>query len=100
MKCITPAELLVWQKEGKEYQLIDVREPYEIAVASMGGVSIPMEQIPDRLQEIRTDIPVIIHCQSGRRSEAVVYWIEGKRPCDNLFSLKGGIIAWNELQAK
>lgn len=96
MKLITPQELESWKKSGKEFQLIDVRESYEIANTTMGGYSIPMETIPVRLDEIRTDIPVIIHCQSGRRSEAVAHWIENKREYDNIHSLQGGIVAWLE----
>jgi len=84
-------------ESGKEHQLIDVRETYEIANTTMGGFSIPMDKIPERLDEIKLDIPVVIHCQSGRRSEAVVRWIESKRDADNLYSLQGGIVAWNEL---
>lgn len=99
MKLITPQELATWIQSGKEHQLIDVRESYEIVNTSMGGYSIPMEMIPERLDEIRLDIPVVIHCQSGRRSEAVVRWIESKRDSDNLYSLQGGIVAWNELMA-
>lgn len=99
MKLITPQELNSWIESGKEHQLIDVRESYEIANSTMGGYSIPMEMIPGRLDEVRLDIPVVIHCQSGRRSEAVVRWIESKRDSDNLYSLQGGIVAWNELMA-
>ncbi|HEY8404360.1 MAG TPA: rhodanese-like domain-containing protein [Flavobacteriales bacterium] len=97
MKLITPQELLEWKQSGKPYQLVDIRESYEIEACSMGGESIPMEMIPERLDDLRTDIPVVIHCQSGRRSEAVVRWIETKRSMDNLYSLAGGIAAWNDL---
>lgn len=97
MKLITPLELLEWKQSGKSYQLIDIRESYEIESTSMGGKSIPMEKIPERLEDLRNDVPVIFHCQSGRRSEAVVRWIETKRKMDNLYSLDGGIVAWNEM---
>jgi rhodanese-related sulfurtransferase len=97
MKLITPQELLEWKQSGKSYQLIDIRESYEIEATSMGGQSIPMEMIPERLEELRNDVPVVIHCQSGKRSEAVVRWIESKREMNNLYSLDGGIVAWNEV---
>jgi rhodanese-related sulfurtransferase len=97
MKLITPQELLEWKQSGKSYQLIDIRESYEIENTSMGGQSIPMEMIPERMEELSNDVPVVIHCQSGRRSEAVVRWIESKRTMTNLYSLDGGIVAWNEM---
>ncbi|MEN9347651.1 MAG: rhodanese-like domain-containing protein [Flavobacteriales bacterium] len=96
MKEISPSELHSWKNEGKAYQLIDVREEHEVAYCSIGGEHIPMEQIISNLERIREDVPVIFHCQSGRRSEAVVYWIEQKFNRDNLYTLKGGIAAYGQ----
>lgn len=94
---VTPQELKSWKESGKKYQLIDIREPYEVSVCSMGGYCIPMEALSDRIEEVRKDIPVIIHCQSGNRSNAVVFWLESKYALGNVYSLEGGIVAWNEM---
>lgn len=94
MKEILPQELFDWKTAGKSYQLVDIREEHEIASCSIGGEHIPMDRIIESLEKLRDDVPVVIHCQSGRRSEAVVYLIEQKFKRNNLYTLKGGISAY------
>ena len=76
------------------HQLIDVREIHEVESCSIGGEHIPMGEILNRKDEIRNDVPVIIHCRSGQRSAAVVTALENHFGLENLHSLQGGIIAW------
>jgi rhodanese-related sulfurtransferase len=94
MNEITVAELKSWKDQSKSFQLIDIREPEEIAVATIGGYSIPMDQITTRIGELRVDVPVIIHCNSGKRSSAVVYHLSTKFGMQNVFSLNGGLQAY------
>ena len=95
MTTISPIELNRWRADDKAHQLIDVREDYELEICSIGGEHIPMNEIMERMNEIRKDIPVVIHCKSGRRSEAVVAHLM-RYGYQNAFSLDGGIIAWIE----
>jgi adenylyltransferase/sulfurtransferase len=95
MTTISPIELNQWRADGKAHQLIDVREDYELEICSIGGEHIPMNEIMERMNEIRKDIPVVIHCKSGRRSEAVVAHLM-RYGYQNACSLDGGIIAWIE----
>lgn len=90
---ITPIELLDWRTKKTDHQLIDIREAYEVEICSIGGMHIPMGEVQQRLDEIRKDIPVVIHCKSGKRSQAVVAHLE-KFGFKNLRSLDGGILAW------
>ena len=94
MKEITPTELQAWRDAGKEHQLVDVREPYEAQLCSIGGDLIPMGEIVDHLEEVRKDIPVVIHCRSGARSGAVINALASRYGFDNLINLKGGILAY------
>ena len=93
MKSISPADLRNWKETGKAFQLIDIREDYEVADETIGGHHIRMEEVIARVGEIRKDIPVVIHCRSGRRSSAVVYSLEMQFKLDNLYTLDGGIVA-------
>jgi rhodanese-related sulfurtransferase len=52
-----------------------------------------MNDIPDSLDQIPTDKPVVIMCHLGQRSAMVVDWMIGQG-YDNLYSLEGGIDAW------
>jgi rhodanese-related sulfurtransferase len=96
MKSISVEQLKLWKETNTPHQLIDVRELYEVETCTIGGIHIPMAEVMDRHDEIRTDIPVIIHCKSGRRSEAVVYELERRFGLKNIHTLEGGIMAWIE----
>ncbi len=93
MKEKTVAELKAMMDKGEDFQLIDVREPHEADICQIGGTLIPMNTVPDHLDEIAKDKPVIIHCRSGARSGRIVEYLEAQG-YDNLYNLKGGILAW------
>lgn len=96
MKEITVQELKEMQDSGQDIQVIDIREPYELEICSIGATHIPMGEILERANEIKTDIPVVIHCRSGGRSSNVVKALEMHKGFANLHNLKGGILAWAE----
>ncbi|QQR87743.1 MAG: rhodanese-like domain-containing protein [Flavobacteriales bacterium] len=94
MQEITPKELEAMKKEGKPFQLIDVREPYEVELCNIGGTPIPMGDVVERIDEVRKDVPVVIHCRSGARSGAVINALSSRYGYTNLINLKGGILAY------
>lgn len=94
MKEITVQELQKLKEEGADFQLIDVREPYEYDICNIEGELIPMSEIPNNVDKIATDKKVIIHCRSGKRSGDMLLWLEKNHNLDNLYNLKGGILAW------
>ena len=93
---ITPAALDALGKRGEAPVLIDVREPYEFAIAEMGGVLMPVDSVAERTAEIPKDRPVVIHCRSGVRSARVIRMLEDQHGYHNLLNLKGGILGWQE----
>lgn len=94
MKEITVQELKAMQDSGEDFQLLDVREPHEYDIANLNGELIPMQQVPEAGDKIAKDKKVIVHCRSGARSaQAIKFW-EDKHGLDNLYNLKGGILAW------
>ncbi|WKZ67217.1 MAG: rhodanese-like domain-containing protein [Flavobacteriales bacterium] len=95
MKEITCEELKRLRAEGTPHQLIDVREPYEAEACGIGGTLIPMGEVIERRAEIRTDVPVILHCRSGNRAAAVIQALESRYGFSGLLHLKGGIQAWS-----
>lgn len=79
---------------GKDIQVIDIREDHERALVALRSTHIPMEFVLGSVEKIRTDVPVIIHCQSGQRASAVIYALETKYGLSNLYNLEGGMLAW------
>ena len=62
-------ELKAWQQSGRPLQLLDVREPHEHARRSIGGELIPLAQLAGRLASLQSEVPVVVHCASGVRSQ-------------------------------
>jgi sulfur-carrier protein adenylyltransferase/sulfurtransferase len=94
VKEITVQELLSLQENGEDFQLIDVREPYEYEIANLQAKLIPLATVEQAIDEIASDKKVIIHCRSGVRSRQAIERLEKKFGFKNLYNLKGGILAW------
>src|SRR5690606_4076605 len=95
MKEITVEELKAMMDGNQEFQLIDVREPFEYEVSNLNGINIPLGGLLLDVDKIEKSIPVIIHCRTGKRSAQAISLLEQKG-YDNLANLKGGILAWQE----
>lgn len=95
MKEVTVQELKSMIDENVEFQLIDVREPFEYEVSNLNGLNIPLGGILIEADKVSKDIPVIIQCRSGKRSAQAVMVLE-QQGYTNLANLQGGILAWKE----
>lgn len=94
MKEVTVQELKKLMDSNAEFQLIDVREPHEYEICNLNGELIPMSDIPSNVDKIAKDKQVVIHCRSGKRSGDMLLWLEKNHGFNNLYNLKGGILAW------
>ncbi len=75
------------------FQLIDVREEYEFNTYNIGGELMPLSELEDHIDKIRRDKTVIIHCQSGYRSQEAIELLEEKYGYTNLLNFTGGLNA-------
>lgn len=96
MKEITVEELKKMIDNAEDFQLIDVREPFEYEVSNLNGENIPLSGILIESDKIATDKPVIVQCRSGKRSAAAIMQLEQQLGYENLYNLEGGILAWKE----
>lgn len=80
-----------WIEEKKDFQLIDVREKEEYAVQNIGGINIPVSRIKTETHQIEDDVPVVLICQTGKRSMSVLQFLKKEHDFENLLSLEGGI---------
>jgi rhodanese-related sulfurtransferase len=75
--------------------LLDVREPFEVAMASVpGALLIPMQQVPKRLAEIDRTKRVLVLCHHGMRSQQVADYLV-RSGYANVASVNGGIEEWS-----
>lgn len=95
MKEITVEELKAMIDGNQEFQLIDVREPFEYEVSNLNGINIPLAGVLLEADKIDKTIPVVVHCRSGKRSAQAISLLE-QQGYDNLSNLQGGILAWQE----
>jgi len=93
VKEITVQELKEWQDSGKDFQLIDVREPHEFEFVNIKGILIPQADVIARSEEIAKDKDVVVHCRSGARSANAIMFLQ-EMGYTNLYNLKGGILAY------
>ncbi len=95
---IAPQEVRLRLQSGEKLALVDVREPAEFQLASIGGAElIPMRAVPaelSRLDAQADDTPLIVFCHHGVRSLNVVHWLreQGVEACQ---SMAGGIDRWS-----
>lgn len=94
LKEITVKELYNMQVRGERFQLIDVREPHEYDIVNIGGELIPMANVAERADEISREGKVVVHCKMGGRSAKAIRELEANFGYNNLFNLKGGILAY------
>jgi rhodanese-related sulfurtransferase len=92
---ISVAELRRRHDAGDDLVLLDVREPDEIATASIPwATTIPMAEIPARIGELPRDKPIVVMCHHGGRSDRVAQFLAANG-YDNAVNLDGGIDAWS-----
>lgn len=95
VKEIDARELAAWiEEKGKEFRIIDVREPMEIAQGSIPGAeAMPMSSLGNRIAEIGQDKEVVFICRSGARSGQVCAYL-AQNGYENVYNLRGGVIGW------
>ncbi|RZS57199.1 rhodanese-like domain-containing protein [Sphaerotilus mobilis] len=94
-------QLAQWRAEGRQPVLLDVREPWECATASLNEPSlatlaIPMQEIPSRLAELPRDEPILALCHHGMRSLQVAMFLD-RQGYPHVYNIMGGIDAWSHL---
>jgi molybdopterin/thiamine biosynthesis adenylyltransferase/rhodanese-related sulfurtransferase len=92
---ITVEELKRRLDENADIFLLDVREPHEYQIANLGGLLIPLNDLPNKVNELDMAKEIVVYCASGIRSARAVDILAdlGFKKVKNLV---GGINAWAE----
>ena len=93
---ISVADVASLREHGRDFTLLDVREPWEITTASIGGtVNIPMGEMPARAnEELDPDRHIVVLCHHGARSLSVAAWLR-REGFEQAQSMAGGIDQWS-----
>jgi molybdopterin/thiamine biosynthesis adenylyltransferase/rhodanese-related sulfurtransferase len=76
--------------------LIDVREPYELAICRIAGAEpMPMRQIPERIALLPKNKHLLVLCHAGGRSLRVTQFLRSQG-FTAVSNIAGGIHAWAE----
>lgn len=84
-----------WRSEARRPFLLDVRESHEADFCRIeGSTLIPLGQLPQRLNELPRDFPIVVHCHHGGRSARAVRYLQ-EQGFGDVRNLVGGIEAWS-----
>jgi sulfur-carrier protein adenylyltransferase/sulfurtransferase len=93
---LTPRELADKLSRGEDFDLIDVREPHEYAIAKIDGARlVPLSTFPGAAASLDKHREIVVHCKVGGRSAKAAQQLlaQGFR---NVWNLTGGITRWSD----
>lgn len=94
IKEIEVTDLAQLKEKDSSVRVIDIRQPAELRSGIIPGVeALPMHLIPLRISEFKRDETLIMVCRSGARSAQACMFLQ-QQGYDNVFNLRGGMIAW------
>jgi adenylyltransferase/sulfurtransferase len=83
---------------GRAPFILDVREPWEVAICRIpGAIQIPIGELDARARELDPAAEIVVHCKSGGRSARAVSLLRA-HGFSAAWNLAGGIRSWiNEI---
>ena len=82
-------------KEQGRFLVVDVREPQEWEAGHIeGALHIPMEQLPDRLDQLGRGRRIVTVCRSGYRSGQMAEFLATRG--FGAENMNGGMEAWSK----
>jgi rhodanese-related sulfurtransferase len=91
---VSPQQFKALAEEDGAVTLLDIREEWELALASVAGAThMPMGQVPDRMTELKSEETIVVMCHHGSRSATVAGFLM-RNGFTRVLNLTGGIDAW------
>ena len=93
---ITPIELQRKLDRGDRFELVDVRDDYELDIAALPYTKwIPLHELGDRVDELDKSLETVVYCHTGGRSGRAVALLR-RSGFENARNLVGGIARWSD----
>jgi glyoxylase-like metal-dependent hydrolase (beta-lactamase superfamily II)/rhodanese-related sulfurtransferase len=82
-----------FKNNQEKYNIVDIRNDSEVAQGKIfkSAISIPLNELRERSNEIPADKPIVVHCAGGYRSSAGSSIIENHFPKTRVFDLSEDI---------
>ena len=94
MHPIRPSALAERLQNGDDLVLLDVRQPEELAICQLPGVTaIPLNELSTRHVELDPDAEIVCICHHGIRSAHAAGFL-AQLGFEHLWNLSGGMEAW------
>jgi len=90
---ISVTELKSRLDRGDDIFVLDVREPHEVQIATLGGHVIPLNDLPARVHELDSSREIVVYCHTGNRSARAVDFLR-QTGFRKVMNLRGGIDQW------
>lgn len=90
---ISVREFYALQQQQADFVLLDVREPYEHQGSNIGGILIPLAQLPACLDKLDKSKSYIVYCRVGERSHFAMTLMQAAG-FNSVKNLAGGLKAW------
>jgi len=95
VKTLTAIELKTKLEQGEPLVLLDVREDYEYKYTHItNSVLIPLNEIPQRINELDAGQAIVVICHHGMRSKRAANFLVSVG-FNDVTNLEGGIDAWS-----
>ena len=82
--------------QNKTYQLIDIREKEERKIYINDAEYHLLKEIEANPKILKLDCPIILYCQTGKRTMLAIQEIRQNINQKNVYFLIGGIVKWKE----
>ncbi len=93
---LSPRELQERLARGDDFDLIDVREPFEWDIARIDGAKlIPLGTLADAIPRLNPTRELVLYCKGGARSLKAAHQLEAAG-FTRLSNVTGGITRWSE----
>ena len=93
---INSQELAQWLQQEETIRLIDVRSESEVARGTIpNSEHLPLHLIPVKANDLKSPEKFVLFCHSGARSAQACQFLKSQGH-DNVFNLRGGILAWHQ----
>ena len=85
--------------ESEKLTIIDVREEYETPETNdFEYLKVPMSNIYEFVNTFNSKNKIVVFCQTGIRSISITKILKEELPENDIYSLKGGIVAWEKFK--